>query len=175
MTVYVGKNGGSLITASQSTDFGVFNTIYLGRDTTPSYLNGPVENLAMHKKSLSQAEIEAIFALSQPITYLYSKDVIFITGDPLLGATTQALSYSSTGYYRYENQTVSLDIVSAAGLNSTLQQNNGTHLVYGDDVEKLKLNGLISTGTNLTTSVSYLVNSMVDIPTIGKTAFVTKQ
>jgi hypothetical protein len=175
MTIYTGKPGSSLLTASQATDFGVFNTIYLGRDTTPSYLNGPVENLVLHKKALSQANIEAIFALAQPITYLYSQDVIFVTGDPLLGATTQALSYASTGYYRYENQTVSLDIVSASSLGSTLQQNNGTHIVYGDDVEKLELNGLISTGTNLTTSTNYLVNSMIDIPNIGKTAFVTKQ
>jgi len=93
----------------------------------------------------------------------------------LLGATTQALAYSSTGYYRYKNTTASLDIISAGSLSSSLQQNTGTHLVYGPDVDELELNGLISTGTNLTTSLTYLVNSIIDVPNIGRTAFVTKQ
>jgi len=175
MTVYVGKPGGSLLSANQATDFGVFNTIYLGRDTSSNYLNGPVENLAIHKKVLSQSDIETIFNSANPITYTYSQDVIFITGDPLLGATTQALAYSSTGYYRYKNTTASLDIISAGSLSSSLQQNTGTHLVYGPDVDELELNGLISTGTNLTTSLTYLVNSIIDVPNIGRTAFVTKQ
>ncbi len=176
MTVYVAKQGdASLITANQATDFSVFNTIYIGRDPSSNYLNGPVENLLIHKKALSSSEILAIFNSATALDYTSSQDIIFAYATPSTTGSSKALSYTGTGYLRYKNSTASLDIILATGMSSNSLVGSSTHLVYGDDVDELELYGSIATSTNLTTALIYQVDQIIDVPGIGRTAFVSKQ
>jgi hypothetical protein len=174
LTVYVGKDGGSLVTANNSTDFGIFDTIMLGRNPASStYLNGSIENVAIHKKALSQSDVQSIFTSATPISYTYSQNIIFVTGGTNLLGSTKADAISGVSSYRYKNQTVSLDIISASLMssNSGYSSSSATHLAYGNDVEDLELNGFISTGTDLTTATVYKVTSIMDSLHSGKTAF----
>jgi hypothetical protein len=146
----------------------------LGRNpSSGTYLNGSIENVALHRKALSQSDVQSIFVSATPISYTYSQDVIFVTGGVDLLGSTQAQAISGVGSYRYKNQTVSLDIISASSMssNSGYTSSSATHLAYGDDVEDLELNGFISTGTDLTTATVYKVTSIMDSLHSGKTAF----
>lgn len=176
MTMYVAKNGdSSLTTANQATDFSVFNTIYIGRDTASNYLNGPVENLLIHKKALSSSDILDIFNSANSYDYASTQDIIFSYATPSTTGTSKALAYTGTGYLRYKNVTASLDIIPATGMASNSLVGSSTHLVYGDDVNELELYGQIATSNNLTTATIYTVDQIIDVPGIGRTAFVTKQ
>lgn len=177
MTVYFAKDGGTLISANQTTDFSVFDTIYIGRDPVNSYwLNGPVENLLIHKKALSQSNIESIFNSATPLDYTYTNDVIFAYATPTTLASSKALSYTGTGMYRYKNVTASLDILSATNMsvNAEYSSSAATHLVYGPDVSKLELNGYIATSTDLTQASIYRISSIMDVLNQGMSAFVYK-
>jgi hypothetical protein len=175
LTVYVGKDGGSLITANNTTDFGVFDTIMLGKNpSSGTYLNGAIENVAVHKKALTQTQIQNIFTSTTPLSYTSSQDIIFITGGTDLLGSIQADAVSGVSSYRYKGETASLDIIPASNMsaNSGYNSATATHLVYGDAVDKLELNGFIATGTDLTTAVIYKVTSIMDTLSSGKAAFV---
>jgi hypothetical protein len=47
-------------------------------------------------------------------------------------------------------------------------------VVFGPDVDKLNMTGVIATSTNLEVANIYRVDKIIDIPTAGRSAFVTK-
>ncbi len=176
LTVYTGKDGGSLLTASQATDFGVFDTIMIGRNPSGNYMNGPVEQVLMYKRALTQQQVQDIFASATPLDYTSSTNIEFAYGTPSTLGTSKALAYSGSGKYRYKNTTVSLDIVpiSSASSNSEYTGSNATHIVHGSDCTKLDLYGFISTGTDLTQATMYTINSIWEVTNAGRAAFVYK-
>ena len=103
------------------------------------------------------------------------KSIILAAATPALVGSFNAESITSTGSYRYLNSTASLDIISASGLNnSIISSETSTHVVFGADVDKLNMSGVIATSTNLEVASLYRVDKIIDIPTAGKSAFVTK-
>jgi hypothetical protein len=177
ITTYIGKQGGSLISANGSTDFNVYDTIYIGQDPVNSnWLNGPVENLLIHKKALDSTAIGALFAASNPTLYKDSQDIILAYATPDTLGTSKAMAYTGSSSYRYKNSTVSLDIIPASSMsaNSESVASGATHMVYGSDVDKLELNGYITTNVDLTLAVMYKVVSIMDVPGIGKSAYVVR-
>jgi len=176
LTIYAGKNGGSLLTASQSTDFSVFDTIMIGRNPSSNYMNGPVEQVLMYKKVLTQAEVQSIFDSATPLDYSSSTDIVFAYGTPSTLGTSKAISYTGSGSYRAQERTVSLDITSIAGASSFSEYtgSNATHIVDGSDCVKLEKNGFIATGTDLTQATIYKVTDIWEVTNAGRSAFVFK-
>lgn len=176
LTVYAGKNGGSLLTASQSTDFSVFDTIMIGRNPAGNYMNGPVEQVLMYKKALTQQQVEAIFNSATPLDYSSSTDIVFAYGTPSTLGTSKAMSYSGSGSYRAKGVTVSLDLNSITGASafSEYTGSNATHIAEGSDCVKLEKNGFIATGTDLTQANIYRVTDVWEITNAGRAAFVFK-
>jgi hypothetical protein len=174
LTVYAGKDGGSLITANQSTDFGVFDTIMIGRDTSSNYMNGPIEQVLMYDKALTEQEVTAIFNSVTPIDYTSSTRIRFAYATPSTRGTSRALSYTGLGSYRYKEATASLDLttITGASSNSEYTGSNATHIADGEDCNELELNGFISTSTDLTQAVMYRVNSIWEVTNASKCAFV---
>ena len=176
-TGYFGKMGDtSLQSVSGTTDFDYFNTIYIGKDPTAgTYANAPVEQFLLYNKALTGTELQSIFASSTPLDYLSDNRIIFASGVPSTLGTTNAQSTLGTGSYRNLNRTAVLNIVPTSGMNSTyVPYGSSSHMVYGADVEKLQLFGIISTGTDTTSSTLYRIDGIIDVPNAGKTAFATK-
>ena len=98
----------------------------------------------------------------------------YATPDTL--GTSKAMAYTGASLYRYKNSTVSLDIIPASSMsaNSEAVASGATHMVYGSDVDKLELNGYITTAVDLTLAVMYKVVSIMDVPGIGKSAYVVR-
>ena len=174
-TLYIGKNGGSLINASGTTDFQLFDTIQIGRNSVAStYLNGPIENLVYFKKALSSGDINTIFTAANPIDYTYDTHIGLVYAGPSTIGTSKALSYAGVGSYRYSGNTVSLDMISASSMSTNSEYNSSTetNLVYGNDVTKLELNGYIATGLDLTTATLYKTVAIQNSAVSGSVAFV---
>ena len=177
MTAYFAQSGdATLQTVSGNTDFETFETIYLGQDPTNSYwANGPVEQFLLFNRVLTQAEILAIFQDANGMNFSEDKSIILAAATPALVGSFNAEAITSTGSYRYLNSTASLDIISASGLNNLIiPSDTSTHVVFGADVDKLNMTGVITTSTNLEVASIYRVDKIIDIPTAGRSAFVTK-
>lgn len=177
MTAYFGKQGdASLQTVTGNTDFDYFGQIYLGQDPVNSHFaNGPIEQFLIFNRVLTSSEIDAIFKSATPTDMQSDTSIIFAAGTPSLLGSPNALSVRSTGYTRSLNTTASLDIIPTSRMNPLMTPfGTTTHMVYGEDVKKLAIQELIATSTNLTTATIYRVDNIVDFPTAGKTAYVTK-
>jgi hypothetical protein len=177
LTAYFAKDGDtSLQTVSGNTDFEFFETVYLGQDPVNSYwANGPIENFLLFNRALTQAEILAIFQDVNGMNLSEDKSIILAAATPALVGSISAEAITSVGSYRSLGSTASLDIISATGLdNVAIPSETSTHVVFGSDVDKLNMTGVIATSTNLTTATIYKVDKIIDIPTAGRSAFVTK-
>jgi hypothetical protein len=177
MTAYFAQNGdASLQTVSGNTDFEYFETVYLGQDPVNSYwANGPIENFLLFNRALTQSEILAIFQDANGMNFSEDKSIILAAATPALVGSFSAESITSTGSYRYLNSTASLDIIPCVNLNnSVIPSEASTHIVFGADVDKLNMTGVITTSTNLEVANIYRVDKIIDIPTAGRSAFVTK-
>ena len=177
LTAYFAKDGdASLQTVSGNTDFEFFETIYLGQDPVNSYwANGPIENFLLFNRALTQAEILAIFQDVNGMNLSEDKSIILAAATPALVGNLSAEAITAVGSYRNLGSTASLDIISATDLNSSaVPSETSTHVVFGSDVDKLNMTGVIATSTNLTTATIYKVDKIIDIPTAGRSAFVTK-
>lgn len=177
MTAYFAQNGNaSLQTVSGNTDFEYFETVYLGQDPTNSYwANGPIENFLLFNRALTQAEILAIFQDANGMNLSEDKSIILAAATPDLIGNLSAECITGTGSFRSLGATASLDIISASSINNlAIPSETSTHVVFGPDVDKLNMTGVIATSTNLTTANIYRVDKIIDIPTAGRSAFVTK-
>jgi hypothetical protein len=177
LTMYVAKAGDvSLQTTSSATEFDTFEYVYLGQDPSNSrWANSTIEQFLLYNRALTQAEVLAIFNSATPLDYTSDKRIIFAAATPSTLATYNGLGVAGTGSYRNEDITVSLDIVSAISSNTTYgPTGSSTHMFYGQDVKKLQVNNIISTGSNVTTSTLYKVDNISDAPNIGPIAYVSK-
>jgi hypothetical protein len=177
VTVYVAKDGdASLLTASAGTEFHTFETVYLGQDPASSrWANSTVEQFLLYNKALTQAEVLNIFQSATPLDYTSSDRIIFAAATPSTKASYNGLGVAGTGYYRNNNETVSLDIVSATSSNTTYgPTGSSSHMFYGNDVNKLKLGEIIATSTNISTANLYRVESISFIDNIGRVAYASK-
>jgi hypothetical protein len=103
------------------------------------------------------------------------KSIILAAATPALVGSLNAEAITSTGSYRSLGTTASLDIISAGNLNtSAIPSETSTHVVFGADIDKLNMTGIITTSTNLEVANIYRVDKIIDIPTAGRSAFVTK-
>jgi hypothetical protein len=177
MTAYFAKDGdASLQTVSGNTDFEYFETVYLGQDPVNSYwANGPIENFLLFNRALTESEILSIFQDANGRNFSEDKSIILAAATPTLVGNLKAESITGTGSYRYLNSTASLDIIPAINLNNAaVPSETSSHVVFGADVDKLNMSGVISTSTNLEVANLYRVDKIIDIPTAGKSAFVSK-
>lgn len=177
LAAYFAKEGDqTLLTVSGNTDFETFETVYLGQDPTSSYwANGPIENFLLFNRALTANEILTIFQDNNGMNFSEDKSIILAVATPDLVGTLNAKSITSSGGLRSLNETASLDIVPISFLNTSyVPSESSTHLVFGPDVEKLNMFGVITTSTNLTIASIYKVDKIIDIPTAGRSAFVTK-
>jgi hypothetical protein len=177
LTAYFGKDGdASLQTVTGNTDFDYFGQVYLGQDpVNGTFANGPIEQFLIFNRVLTAQEIDNIFKSANPTDMQSDTSIIFAAGTPSLLGTTNALAVTGTGYLRPIGITASLDIISTSKMNSAITPfGTTTHMVYGEDVKKLAIKEVIATSTNLTTANLYRVDNIVEFPTAGKTAYVTK-
>jgi hypothetical protein len=177
LTAYFAKDGdGSLQTVSGNTDFESFETIYLGQDPVNTYFaNGPIENFLLFNRALTQSEILAIFQDANGVNFSEDKSIILASATPDLIGNFSAESITSTGSYRSLGATASLDIIPTVNLNNMIiPTESSTHVVFGTDVDKLNMSGVIATSTNMQIATLYRVDRIIEIPTAGRTAFVTK-
>ncbi len=177
LTAYFGKDGdASLQTVTGNTDFDYFGQVYLGQDpVNGTFANGPIEQFLIFNRVLTAQEIDNIFKSANPTDMQSDTSIIFAAGTPSLLGTTNALAVTGTGYLRPIGITASLDIISTSKMNSAVTPfGTTTHMVYGEDVKKLAIKEVIATSTNLTTANLYRVDNIVEFPTAGKTAYVTK-
>jgi len=177
MTAYFAQDGdNALQTVSGNTDFEFFETVYIGQDPVSSYwANGPIENFLLFNRALTQSEILAIFQDVNGMNYSEDKSIVLASATPELVGSINAESNTGVGSYRSLGSTASLDIISAANINNVaVPSETSTHVVFGPDVDKLNMTGVISTSTDLTVATLYRVDKIIDIPTAGRSAFVTK-
>lgn len=179
LTTYIGKSGGSLSTANANTEWEGFDKIYLGSDPVNSnFANSPIEQFIYRDEALTQEEITTIFNNADSYDFLSDNRIILSAATPTTVGTSKALSITGTGYFRNLNRTASLDIVSLGGPAGTVSSTNGfsaaSHIFYGTDVEKLFLNGIISTGSNLATSTQYRVLGLKNTFSNGYVAYAVK-
>ena len=177
MTVYFAKQGdASLQTASSATEFHTFEYVYLGSDPVNSrWANSTVEQFLVYNKALTQAEILNVFNSATPLDYTSSNRIVFAAATPSTIGTFNALGVAGTGSYRYNNETLSLDMISAVNSNTTYgPTGSSTNMFYGNDANKLKLNEIIATSNNTSTATLYKVDNISFIDNIGRVAYATK-
>lgn len=177
LTVYVAKDGNaSLLTASAGTEFHSFERVYLGSDPVNSrWANSTVEQFLLYNKALTQAEVLAIFQSATPLDYTSDKRIIFTAATPSTKATFDGLGVVGTGYYRSNDETVSLDMVLATGSDTTYgPTGSSSYMFYGNDVNKLKLGEIIATSSNISTATLYRVDNISFIDNIGRVAYASK-
>lgn len=179
MTIYSGKSGGTLSTANSNTDWEGFDKIYLGSDPVNSHFaNSPIEQFLFWDEALTQQEIETIFGNANAYDFTSDKRITLSVATPTTAGTSKALSITGTGYYRNLDRTASLEIQALGGPAGTVSTTTGfssaSHIFYGPDTEKLFLNGIISSGTNLATSTQYRVLGMRNTFSDGEVAFAVK-
>lgn len=179
LTAYIGKQGTSLSTATSNTDWEGFDKIYLGSDPINGhYANSPIEQFLFWDEALTQTELETIFGSSTAYDFTTDKRIILSAATPSTAGTSRALSITSNGFYRNLDRTASLDILPLSGvagaISSTTGFSSATHIFYGTDAEKLFLNGIVSTGTNLTTATLYRVLGLRNTFGDGEVAYAVK-
>lgn len=177
LTAYVAKDGdASLQTASAGTEFHSFETIYLGQDPVNSkWANSTVEQFLLYNKALTQSEILAIFQSATPLDYTSSNRIIFAAATPTTKASFNGLGVAGTGYYRDNNEIVSLDRTSTLSSNTVNgPTGSSTDMFYGNDVNKLRLGEIIATGTNVATASLFRVDNISFIDNIGRVAYASK-
>lgn len=179
LTAYIGKQGMSLSNASGNTDWEGFDKIYLGSDPVNShYANSPIEQFLYWDEALTEQEITTIFNSSTAYDFNTDKRIILAAATPSTTGTSKALSITGNGFYRNLDRTASLDIVQLGGVAGTISSTTGfsaaSHIFYGTDTEKLFLNGIISTGTNLATSTQYRVLGLRNTFSDGEVAYAVK-
>jgi hypothetical protein len=177
VTVYVGKQGdASLLTASSATEFHSFEYAYLGQDPANSrWANSTVEQFLLYNKALTQAEVQEIFASATPLDYESNNRIIFAAGTPSTIGSFNGLGVAGVGSYRANSDPVSLDRISTTFSNTTFgPTGSSSDIFYGNDVNKLRLGEIISTGTNITTSTLYRVDNISFIDNIGRVAYASK-
>lgn len=177
LTVYVGKQGdATLNTASSATEFHTFKNVYLGQDPVNNYwANSTVEQFLVYNKALTPLEIDAIFKSETPLDYTSNNRIIFTAVTPSTIGSFNGLGVAGTGYYRNNNETVSLDLVSASLSNSTYgPSGSSTSMFYGNDVNKLRLGRVIATGNNISTATLYTVDNISFIDNLGRVAYASK-
>lgn len=177
VTVYVAKQGdASMLTASSATEFHSFESVYLGQDPVNSrWANSTVEQFLLYNKALTQSEVQAIFTSATPLDYESNNRIIFAAATPSTIATFNGLGVAGTGSYRANNDPVSLDRVSAGQSNTVFgPTGSSSDIFYGNDVNKLRLGEVISTGTNITTATLYRVDNISIIDNIGRVAYASK-
>lgn len=177
VTVYVAKDGdASLLTASANTEFHSFETVYLGQDPVNSkWANSTVEQFLLYNKALTQSEVLAIFQSATPLDYTSSNRIIFAAATPTTKGSFNGLGVAGTGYYRDNNEVLSLDRTLTMFSNTTYgPTGSSSDMFYGNDVNKLKLGEVIATGTNTTTATLYRVDNISFIDNIGRVAYASK-
>ena len=179
LTAYIGKSGGALSTATSNTEWEGFDKIYLGSDPVNSdYANSPIEQFLFWDESLTEQEITTIFNSATAYDFNTDKRITLAVATPSTVGTSKALSTSSNGSYRNLDRTASLEIVALGGIQGTVSPTSGfsaaSHIFYGPDTEKLFLNGIISTGTNLATSTQYRVLGLRNTFGDGEVAYAIK-
>jgi hypothetical protein len=179
LTVYTGKQGTALTTATANTDWEGFDKIYLGSDPVNSHFaNSPIEQFLFWDEALTEAELTTVFNDSNAYDFTTDKRITLSVATPITNGTSKALSITGTGYYRNLDRTASLEIVPLGGPAGTVSSLSGftaaTHIFYGTDAEKLFLNGIISSGTNLATSVQYRVLGLRNTFSDGEVAYAVK-
>jgi hypothetical protein len=116
-----------------------------------------------------------VFNSATPLDYTSNNRIIFAAATPSTIGTYNGLGVAGTGSYRYNNETLSLDMISAINSNTTYgPTGSSTNMFYGDDVNKLKLNEIIATSNNTTTATLYRVDNISFIDNIGRIAYATK-
>jgi hypothetical protein len=177
LTMYVAKMGDvALQTTNSATEFDTFEYIYLGQDPSNSrWANSTFEQFLLYNRALTQSEVLAIFNSATPLDYTSDKRIIFAAATPSTLASYNALGVTGVGSFRNEDITVSLDLVSTLNSN-TLYGPSGqsTSMFFGTDVKKLKVNDIISTGSNISTSTLYRVDNINDTPNLGSIAYASR-
>jgi len=179
LTVYTGKQGQSLTNATGNTDWEGFDKVYLGSDPVNStFANSPTEQFLLWDEALTEQEITTIFQSSSAYDFNTDKRIVLAAATPTTVGTSKALSITSTGYFRNLDRTASLDVVALGGPAGTVSTTSGfasaSHIFYGTDAEKLFLNGIVSTGTNLATSTQYRILGLRNTFGDGEVAFAVK-
>lgn len=177
LTMYVAKAGdAALQTTNSATEFDTFEYIYLGQDPSNSrWANSTVEQFLLYNRALTQSEVLAIFNSATPLDYTSDKRIILAAATPTVVGSYDALSVTGSGYYRDDDFTVSLDMVSALYSNTTYgPSGTSSNIFYGSDVAKLQAGSILSTGSNITTSTLYKIDNIVDNPNIGRLAFASR-
>jgi hypothetical protein len=129
-------------------------------------------------EALTESEITTIFNNANAYDFLSDNRIILSVATPTTAGTSKALSITGTGYFRNLNRTASLEPVTLGGPAGTVSITNGfsaaSHIFYGEDVEELFLNGIISTGTNLATSTQYRILGLKNTFSNGYVAYAVK-
>jgi hypothetical protein len=177
--MYTAKSGGTLSSAEANTEWEGFDRIYLGSDPVNGlFANAPTEQFLFWDEALTDAEIATVFGSANAYDFTSDKRIVLSAATPTTQGTSKALAISGTGYYRYLDRTVSLDLVALNGPAGTISPTTGfssaSHIFYGADTDKLFLNGIISTGTNMATATLYRVLGLIDTPSVGLTAYAVK-
>jgi len=179
LTVYTGKQGTTLTTATANTDWEGFDKIYLGSDPINSHFaNSPIEQFLFWDEALTESELTTIFNNSNAYDFTSDNRIVLSAATPSTIGTSKALAITGTGYYRNLNRTASLDMVTLGGPAGTVSSTNGfsaaTSIFYGQDTEELFLNGIVSTGTNLATSTQYRVIGIRNTFANGRVAYAVR-
>ena len=176
-TLYVAKQSDSVLqTANSATEFQTFEYVYLGSDPANSrWANSTVEQFLLYNKALTQAEVLAVFQSATPLDYTSDKRIIFTAATPSTIGTYNGQGVAGSGSYRYNDETVSLDVISATGSNTTYgPTGSSTNMFYGDDINKLKLGEVVATTNNLSTATMYRIDNISFIDNIGRVAYASK-
>ena len=120
-TLYVAKQSDSVLqTASSATEFQTFEYVYLGSDPANSrWANSTVEQFLLYNKALTQAEVLAVFQSATPLDYTSDKRIIFTAATPSTIGTYNGQGVAGSGSYRYNDETVTLDVITATSSKTT--------------------------------------------------------
>jgi len=179
---YIAKDGDQALTSTTgNTDWENWDMIYLGSDPVNSiFSNAPIEQFFIYDEAFTDQEILTIFSSATARTFNSDLRTIFAAATQDTWGTSKAFTTFSTGFFRSLSRTASLDAISlntAYGQQSaSLGYSSATHMIYGSDVAKLAQNMIVSTGTDLATSVAYRVVAITSSPSVpnGLVAYAIK-
>jgi hypothetical protein len=179
LVAYTAKSGGAISSVSGNTEWEGFDKIYVGEDPVNTlFANAPIEQLLFWDEALTEQEVTTIFNSSAAYDFNTDKRIVFAFATPSTAGTSKALSTFATGFYRNLDRTASLEIVPLNGIAGTISSTTGfssaTHIVYGADVTKLYLNGIVASGSDLQTANIYRVLGIKTNPGVGSVAYLVK-